>query len=184
MDHVTETDFQQYSDGTLGASEASAVEKHLEECNECAARLVVFRSIETELRKIPLEKVSGKFTERVMRAVGLREAPGFLRSLFVNFLPLATAFVALLVILGRFTGGPAGEDPVTREATSFTQSLYQSFGLAASAGAGRLLDWVQKGVGLFVAIPSLKFIALLLLAFGVVALFDEFVFIPLMKKRG
>jgi len=184
MEHIPQADLQQYADGTLNASEALSIGIHLRACNECARRLELFQSVETGLRRIPLETASGKFTDRVMHAVGLKGAQGFLRLLFVNFLPLAAAFLALLVLLGLFGEGSSEQDVVTRETATYTQSLYQTFGSAAAAGAGRLLSWIQEGTGLFLTIPSVKFIVLLALAFGVVALFDEFIFVPLMKKRG
>jgi predicted anti-sigma-YlaC factor YlaD len=180
--HLTNNELLEYTDGLTDSLRSLAADEHLRACPRCSSRLQMLRRLERAVRKIPSERVSESFTQRVMVVVGLGRS-SFARQLFANFLPLAIAIVVIAALVGVFAGEPS-QDPVSLQGSEVVQTLGQHIGEILSTGTSVMFDWTMKLVGISAAVPSIKLVIGLLLAFALIALFDEFVFLPMMKKRN
>jgi hypothetical protein len=184
MQHLTSYELQEYIDRVLDARKQAEVESHLGGCRECSDRCAALRLIDAELRRMPLERVSANFTERVMRSLRLDGRASFFKQLTVNLLPLIGAMLAVVVVVALFSAKDVAEAGLPGEAQRYVQTYEQTVGDLLSSGSTAVFNWVKEVVGVSSSIPSLKFIIGLFLAFGAVALFDEFVFVPMMRKKG
>lgn len=100
-----------YHDGELSASGRAAVEKHLESCAECRARLERFRSLSRALSAGQLPASSEFFVDRVMARVRESRVTARPRIQWVPiriFAPL-TAVAAMLLLTIVPAQGPASE---------------------------------------------------------------------------
>lgn len=180
--HVTRTQLQEYTDRLLDERRLREIEIHLEDCQQCRAALESFRRLESFIKKIPLDEVSKNFTRRVMEAVGVRDSWSFARQLFLNLLPLAFIALTVLIVI-VFTNGTS-PTTLTQQESGYLQTLAERTNAIVSTGVATILAWTEKLSGVSTSIPFLKLAAGLMLAFALVVLFDEFVFLPMMKKKG
>jgi len=180
--HVTRTQLQEYADRILDEAQAREIEMHVQGCQQCRAALASFRRLENVIKKIPLERTSADFTQRVMNAVGVARSRNFARQLFLNFLPLV--FVALLIAGAVVFVDSSSRETVSHEGAGYAQTFAQEMRYVVSAAIALVLDWTVRLVGISTSIPFIKLVVGLLIAFALVAIFDEFVFLPMMKKRN
>jgi len=96
-----------YVNGSLAPAEASAVEKHLVECDECRADLEHERGLSREVAGLPLDVEHGWARMQDRLTAGRPRAPGLLR----RRVPLVWALVAqaacLVLVVGGMTLAPS-----------------------------------------------------------------------------
>jgi anti-sigma factor RsiW len=179
MNHLTSDQVQEYVDGAL----SSDVELHLRGCSLCQSRVNAFRTIDRSLRSLPLEEASPKFTERVLRELGLRSTPSFTWLFFRNLAPfLALTFVAGVLILalkvtGKFDSTELGQTSVA------TQEVYKQVGGGVSTGLQAFNSWVGNYLSFAFAKNTYGLTAFIFIFLGGIALLDKFLIMPMMKKR-
>lgn len=183
MNHLTDFEIQEYISRLAERVGVKGIEDHVRTCAECSERVAGFRRLERELRKVPPERTARGFTVRVMRAAGLQRTPGLMKQLFVNLLPLAGAGLIVVLLVGVFSS-PEETGPLAGEAGRYAESFQQTMGRTLSAGSFIVAEWARKVVVLFASMPSVKFVLWILVAFVAVAIFDELIFVPMMKKKG
>ena len=184
MKHLTNTQLQEYADRLLGEDQMREIGDHLKGCKECSSKLTLFRRLETELRKVPLEHVKDDFTPRVMRAIGIGRKRGFAKNLIVNLLPLVGVAAISLILAGVFAKHVSTQSSLMNESQQYVESLETTLGGALSSGVLVLQEWARKFITFSATIPSIRMILGLVLVLVVLALFDEFIFVPIMKRRG
>ncbi len=182
MNHLTNVHLQEHVDRLLEAAEAKEVEAHLRDCERCANMVAAFRQLETELRRVPLETVSNDFTNRLMRVIRLRSSFGIARDVLMNLIPLGIVLIVSAVLIGIFVGPQSARTP--GKSSEVFESLNQQVGEAVTSGISIMLDWIYKAVGLSTTIPLIRDAVGLVLLIILIKLFDEFVFIPIMRKRN
>ena len=183
MKHLTNNQLQEYADRLLGEDHMREIGDHLKDCKECSSKLTLFRRLEVELRKVPLEHVTDDFTPRVMRVIGIVRKRDFAKHLIVNLLPLVGVAVISLILVG-VAGHESTQSPLVNESHQYAESFETTLGSVLSSGAAVLLEWVRKFITFSSTIPFIRMILSLVFVLVVLALFDEFVFIPIMKRRG
>jgi anti-sigma factor RsiW len=184
MTHIPHITLQEYFDRLLHSEDVAEVERHLGVCEKCASLLQFLKETEGAVRRIPLERPSPDFTQRVMRRIGLVGAKSLLRHLAFSLLPLVGVFLLVAILVGVVSAPSAEQSPLTTEASRQAETMGTTIGNAISTGTGVLSSWVADLVAYSATMPTLKFIIGILLVFAGIALFDEFVFVPLMRKRG
>lgn len=182
--HITDAVLQEYIDTIADESLKYAVEEHLKSCSSCTARLMAFRELDRAIRKIPLERVSRHFTPRVMAAVGIRRSESLMRQIAMNLLPLAATIVIAVILIGLFSRDTEPEGSLSKQGREYIQTFDQRIVEVFSTGTAVLFDWTLKAVDLSQSVPSVRLIVGLALVFAVIAFFDEFIFLPMMKRRG
>lgn len=182
MDHLTNAHLQEYVDRILATAEAKEVEAHLRDCEQCAKMVAAFRRLETELRRVPLEDVTAGFTDRVMSAIRIGRRYGLARDVLMNLIPFGVALIVTAVLIGIFSRPQS--DQMSAKSHEFIESFNQMASEAITSGSSTMLDWMNKAVGLSATIPLIRYAVGLLLLFILIKLFDEFVFVPIMRKRN
>ncbi len=184
MNHLTSFQLQEYADRLLDAAVAKEFEAHLRECEECSGRMASFQRLETELRKVPLEHVSENFTIRVLAAIRLKNNFDFARDALKNLIPLGIVLIVTVVLLGIFSGPDFHHAPAPGNGSEMVESFNQKVGEVTASGISALVGWVNKALGFSTTIPLLHYVASLALFFAAIKLFDDFVFVPMTRKRN
>ena len=179
MNHLTSEQIQEHIDG----STSSDPELHLRTCAACQSRVHSYRSIDRSLRSLPLEETSPKFTDRVLRELGLRSAPSFTWLFFRNLAPfLALTFVAgVLIVALKFTG--KFDTTELGQTSAATQEVYKQLGGGVSAGLHAFNTWVGSYLSFAFAKNTYGLTAFIFIFLGAIALLDKFLIMPMMKKR-
>jgi anti-sigma factor RsiW len=184
MEHLTNKRIQEYVDHIPGSTDTGDVEAHLRDCERCVRAVAAFRRLETDLRRVPLELASEGFTNRVMDAIRRGRRFGLVREVLLNSVPLGIALLVTAILVGFFAGSENNQSLATGGNPQVIESFNQKIGGAISSGSAVMLEWISKVVGLSATVPLIRDAAGLILLFLAVKLFDEFVFVPLMRKRG
>jgi len=184
MNHLTNFQLQEYADRLLDAAIAKEFEAHLRECEQCSRRMASFQRLEIELRKIPLEPVSEDFTIRVLEAIRFKNNFDFTRDVLKNLVPIGVVLIVIAVLLGIFAGPDSHQGPAGGNGSEIVESLNQKAEKATASGISTLLGWMNKALGFSATIPVLQYAAGLALFFVAIKLFDEFVFVPMTRKRS
>ena len=184
MNHLTNIHLQEYVDRLLDETATKEVEAHLSDCEECSVKVASFRRLEGELRRVRLERVAEDFTVRVMRVIRLGRSFGLARDVLLNLVPLGIGLIVTAVLIGIFAGPEFNQALTAGKSSQVVESLNEKVGGAIASGISIMLDWMNKAIGLSAAMPVIRDAAGLVLLFLVIKLFDEFVFLPIMKKRS
>lgn len=183
MNHFSDFEIQEYLSRLVEPVRGKEIEDHIRICRDCAAKVAGFQRLERELERVPPERVSKRFTGRVMRAIGLRSTSGLVRQLVVNLLPLAGAGLVVVFLAGFFSAPEGGASP-GREVDRYADSFQQAMGRTVTDGTFLIAEGARRVVIFFASMRSVKFVMWILVAFAAVVVFDELVFLPMMKKRG
>lgn len=183
MNHITNTELQEFVDRVLEVHRIQEVEKHLSICAKCSSRFAGFQRLENAVRRISPDRVSAGFTELVMAGLRLERRVGFARLMLANLLPLGIVAVVLVLLVGVFVDEESSQNPLSQQGEEYSQTFEQGVAEIISTGTTAVLEWTGELINLSNAIPFIKLIIGLVSAFVVVALFDEFIFLPMLKKK-
>jgi len=176
-EHLTRAEFHAYLDGQLPSEKTEPARRHLSRCQRCSETFEGLRQLDSAVRSLPLERVSGSFTEKVMAQVGLSKVDsGVFR--FIVYLPSVVGLVLVLGVMGGvyLLAGGAG---VAVEPTGVGQTastLVQTLGTAMK----ELVGWVASvGSAGALAISAFALGLILLVALGELLTVN-----PIRKGRG
>lgn len=179
MNHLTLKQMHE----SAGTALPAEIANHVRACPECRSRFDEFNLVDAAMKDMPPEETSPKFTESVMRRLGVGSAPSFAWMLLRNLAPiLALAVVSGIAIaalnyFGAFQGSQLGQS------TSALQSAYGKLGHQIGEGVGTFNFWLGKYFSFAFAKSSYGLTAFIFCFFGIIALLDKFVFAPMVKKR-
>ncbi|MBI1805721.1 MAG: hypothetical protein HYR76_01565 [Ignavibacteria bacterium] len=181
MNHLTSNQLQDYADGV--ATDRNDLEIHLRTCPVCTARLDALRKLETALRSVPLDRVSTDFTETMMKRLGIKESPSFAWTIFRNMAPLfaLTIVIGIALMALKFSGVFQGSN--IGQSIEATRSVYTSAGSSIATGVTTFNEWVGRYFSFAFAKSSFGLTMFLLAFFGVIALLDKFIFMPMSRRR-
>ena len=105
MNHLTETQLNEYLDGVMVAPEQGLMQTHLSDCADCRARLASLQTVFQALAALPEEKPGCDLTPSVLRALprkfsslawrlALAVQAGLSLGLLLVFTPLLTGHLA------------------------------------------------------------------------------------------
>ncbi len=182
MNHLSNEHLQRYADGICNGEDIPMIETHLQLCTECGRKLKLLRRTDEVLRSLPLEQPSADFTQSVMKALRIQEAPSLLWIFLKNFAPV----VALTVVIGAtfmilsYTGVFQG----SQNSITNAEGLYRQAEKSLSGGIQTFNSWLGTYVSFAFAKNSIGLTGFLLVFFAGIALFDKFVLMPMLRKRG
>jgi hypothetical protein len=178
-DHLTPADVEQYLARELPASRRDAVDLHLRQCGRCSREIRVSESIDSALRQMPAARVSGNFTGRVMRELGIGESKPFIWGFLSNLAPL----VAMVIVSGLIYLALAAAGVMKSQNEQANPVLdYRPLGDAVDRGIGAINGWLVSLTGNLGVSTTTAIFLVFLLALIVTA--DRFVFVPFFRKRG
>ena len=180
MNHLTSDQIQDFIDGVI----SNEAELHLRQCSPCQSKMRAYKKLDRTLRSVPLDEPPQNFTQRVMQQVGVRQLPSFSWTLFKNLAPLfaltlvaGIAFVAL-----RMAGVFEGTE--VQQSTNAAQTIYDQVGRSVSGGVQAFNGWMAKYFSFAFAKSSYGLTAFILIFFGVIALLDKYLIMPMMKRKA
>ena len=175
MNHLTSEQLHDYIDGSL----TSDTELHLRTCPRCQKQAKALQALDRSLRSIRLEKPSERFTERVMKELGISASPSFAWTLFRNLAPLFALAIVIGVVVAALKFAGVFNTPEIRQTTAATQNVYHQIGL----GVQTFNSWMSKYFSFAFAKNTYGLTAFVFMFFGVIALLDKYVIMPRMRKR-
>src|ERR1041385_1855671 len=106
MNHVTPQQLQDYVDGFPAQMDKANIELHLRMCSECSYTLSALRRLDSAIHRVPLERVSGGFTENVMKQLRIEKSPTYAWRIFENLAPILafTVIIGIVYALFQLTG--------------------------------------------------------------------------------
>jgi anti-sigma factor RsiW len=179
MNHLTSEQLQEHIDGSL----SSGGEQHLRSCAPCQAKAASLKAMDRLLRSMPLDQASPRFTERVMKELGLGASPSFAWTVLRNLAPLLSLaiVVTIVTLVLKFAG--VFDTAEYRQTSAVTKTVYDSFGGAVGAGVQAMNQWVARYLPFAFTQNSYALTMFVLLFFGAVALVDKYFIMPRMRKR-
>jgi hypothetical protein len=119
-----------------------------------------------------------------MRRLGLKSAPSIAWVMFRNLAPaLALLAVSVIAVLAmKYFGTFEGSD--LQQSTSSIQRVSGTVSSELAKGIDAFDAWLGTYLSFAFAKTSYGLTAFLVFFFGVVALVDKFVLMPMMRKRG
>jgi len=142
--HSTSEELYALIDRQLDATDHARVTEHLLECARCRSLYESLVAFDAAYKRMPLERVSDSFTEKVTRALGLSPSSGLLSHILQN----GAYVLALLIVLGVMTAvfaltgvipssqpGPAGKPG---------PEILTQLGDALSGAALELVHWLGE----------------------------------------
>jgi len=183
MKHLTPTQIQEYVDNISDENEFHEIELHLNICRECTEKLNAYKELDSVLRKVQLEKVSVDFTQGIIRHLGLHEQPSFSWAFFKNLAPLIglTIIISTLYFTSKYFGLYESSD--IKQSVHPSQMIYNTVKIGLSDGLAAFTNWLQNIFPFLYSKSSYSLTVFLLLLFGIVALLDRFIFMPIVKKK-
>ncbi len=179
MNHLTSQQIQEY----LEKRATNEIELHLGGCRQCRRKADAAGMLERTLRSIPLEKAPPGFTERIVEQLGIRQRASFSWFLFKSLSPiLALTIVAAIVFaVFKFTG--AWHETELQQTATVTQTVYNQIGGSVNEGLQTFNGWMTKYFSFAFAKNTYGLTTFILIFFGVIALLDKYVLMPMMKKK-
>ena len=177
MNHLTQQQFLEAVEGPL----SNELEFHLRSCHQCEQTMNTYKQAERALHNVPLEKVPENFTTTLMRQIGLKESSSFAWSLSKNIAPIFALFLVVGIALAavKFSdlfGGP-------EVAGQASQSVYHNIGQEVKGGMTALNGWISTYMSFAFAKDTIGLSVFVLIFFGVIALFDRYLLMPMMRRR-
>lgn len=181
MNHLTPNQLQDYAEGV--AMDRNNLEIHVRRCPDCMAKLDTIRKLDTVLRSVPLDRVSTSFTEKVMKQLGIKEAPSFAWTIFKNLAPLfaLTLVVGIALVALKFSGVFQGTG--VGQSVEASRSVYTSLSSNIAVGVTTFNGWLARIFPFAFAKSRYGLTVFLIAFFGVIALMDKFIFMPMIRKR-
>ena len=190
MNHLTSQQVQEIIDGTV----TNEMELHLRTCSICQSNVSAFRKLDRTLRSMAPENASTNFTERVMRQAGLPElaerrragieqSSSFAWMLLKNLAPLIALTLVVGIALAALKIAGAFQDTGLAQSVSATQTVSHQLGSSVDTGIQALNGWVAKYFSFAFAKNTYGLTAFILIFFGVIAVLDKYILMPMMKKR-
>lgn len=189
MKHLTSIQLEEYIDHTIDESAIGQIELHIRVCVDCRDRLERFQQIERSLKRIPPERVSANFTERVMQQLGVQRSLSVAWSVFKILAPLfAMALVVGIVYLVLQISGAFVESGIGQSVEA-TKSIYNEVSDGMANCITTFNGWMKTFFP-FLYPPSAGYertsyglVAFVVLFFGAVGLLDKFIFMPMVRRR-
>lgn len=183
MIHLTSEQLQDYLDTRLSTADATHVEAHCESCPRCATVLAELRVLHSALRRLPLEKVSPEFTERVLTRLRVSTAPSLLWNILRNLAPILSlsAILGVLFMVLHSTGQirQSEFEPTLIMGRSILEGLRDGGGEMMTG----LNEFIQSYFSFAFAEKSYGLTLFVLLFFGAIALLDRALFAPMLRRK-
>jgi hypothetical protein len=175
MNHLTSEQIQGYIDGMS----TSDLDLHLRTCPSCQQNVKALQAVDRSLRSIRLEQPSQRFTERVMKELGVTTAPSFAWMLFRNIAPLLALAIVIGVVVVALNVAGVFDTTEIQQTTTVTQTVYHQIGQGVQIFNG----WMSKYFSFAFAKNTYGLTAFVFMFFAVIALLDKYVIMPRMRKR-
>ncbi len=112
--HLSQQQMQEFLDDRLGSDERGRIHAHLSVCGQCTEAVQSLKSIDTVLRRMPLEKPGARFTRSVMERIPESSSAAF------RLLEYTAYFFGLLIVVAitaaAFTVTGNGNQAATADA--------------------------------------------------------------------
>lgn len=183
MSHLDDVMLQEYIDGQSDRSVWPHIENHLRECGECRLKLRALQQLDAAIRRVPLETVSATLTGKVLDIIGVFHAPGLAKILFRNFLPLFLILVIAATVVLFAGGAKTGALLSGGSKAEYVTRYQEGFDAATSSGFSVIRSWSTSVINLLARLPVLRLVVMLGILFAAFTIFDQFVFVPFMRRR-
>ena len=183
MNHPTSLQLREFVDKVIAGVDDQEINIHIRACDECRSKLRVFRQFDRALQRELLVHTSRDFSAQVMKRLGIQESTSFAWNIVKNLGPVIAFLVIITIVyfVLQMTGTFQGSD--IQQSISYTQSASAKAGSAISEGINALNAWSQKYLSFALAKGNYGITLFLLAVFGVIALLDKFLVMPMIRKR-
>jgi hypothetical protein len=183
MNHLSNSELQEFVDSKCDEKSRSRISSHLQECSECRSRVVGLEKLSHIISQIPREKVSAKFTERVMGRITTAKSSSFLWFLFKNIAPVFGLIIVIgMVYLGLILGGIIGGSGVEQSGGTVS-AVFDKVGGDISDATSAFADWFKRVFPFFYTDAG-RGLAVVLLILALAAILDKYLLVPLFRRRG
>ncbi|GEM_PF-5441324 len=181
--HIPDTTLQEYADRALSPEVMHSIREHCHQCDYCAQRVRAVTSLGRGMKRIPLEKPSQNFTDRVMESLGIQESPSLIWK-FVSFIsPIILVVITLAVsATAYFTLSSWKGTGNSDSATSITQT-FDTAKKALTTSTHEVNLWLTKLFPFHFSNDGLYLTVFLICFLTAIGLLDRYLFPHFLKKQ-
>jgi hypothetical protein len=183
MNHLRNEELQEFADGFYDEQIRAQIELHLRTCTDCRARVEGLAKLRDIIRRVPAERVSYSFTNRVMRRIGVRESSSFLWFLLKNIAPIIGLFIVVGIVYVALTFTGIVDTSGIGQSDGTINTIYDKFSGELTTATSAFNGWLKRIFPFLYSKTSYSLIAVLVVII-IAALLDKYLLIPIFRRRG
>lgn len=182
MNHPNNHDLQEFADNACDERTRSRISLHLQTCTDCRLRAEGVEKLGNLIRRIPAERTSKAFTERVMRKISVADSPSFLWFLLKNVAPVIGLVIVIGAVYTALTLTGILDASGNEQAGGTLTAVYEKIGGQLTSATSSFSEWFKRVFPFLYSKTSYSLIAMLVVII-IAALIDRYLLIPIFRRK-